>query len=102
MLQRHGALAWWLWQRIRQQAGFIRKRVERESHAGTAKFSWHTSSICHEIKLYPQSKSGIAGSSLFFYPNLNIPESESIAVVVTAIGGLATLLRRRKPRRDAR
>ncbi|MGA3398401.1 MAG: PEP-CTERM sorting domain-containing protein [Acetobacteraceae bacterium] len=39
-------------------------------------------------------------SDLCFQANaqVSVPEPNSIAVIVTAVGGLATLLRRRKPR----
>jgi hypothetical protein len=46
------------------------------------------------------SKANLAVSDLCFQANaqVSVPEPNSIAVIVTAVGGLATLLRRRKPR----
>jgi len=55
------------------------------------------------VPIYTVSgSSAYVASELLFQasPNLNIPEPNGIAVVVTAVAGIATLLRRRKLRRD--
>lgn len=57
------------------------------------------------VPIYTVSgSSAYVASELFFRasPNVSIPEPNGIAVVVTAVAGIATLLRRRKLRRGPR